>query len=293
MTVRVPDFQLAATTHTGLVALKVADLEKMTQFYTEVIGLKVLSEKEGERFFGTEDGVTLLILKKVDQPLPITRKTGLYHVAFLLPSRSDLGDALIHYLSVDAPLVGASDHGYSEALYLTDPEGNGIEVYRDKPVDEWDIREDGEIVGVTIEMDAQGVVNEASQHWVGFPSGTKVGHVHLKIADLQKTEDFYTDVLGLSLKNNYGMQAKFFATGGYHHHIGSNIWMGRNIPAMAENDLGLAYYSFYVNKEDELSQLANHWENLGVSFVKDGDESLWIVDPNGIQIKFEQEPKTN
>jgi catechol 2,3-dioxygenase len=89
------------------------------------------------------------------------------------------------------------------------------------------------------------------------------------------------------------MQAKFFATGGYHHHIGSNIWMGRNISAMAENDLGLAYYSFYVNKEDELSQLANHWENLGVSFVKDGDESLWIVDPNGIQIKFEQEPKTN
>lgn len=291
MTVRVPEFQLAETTHTGLVTLKVADLEKQTAFYTDVIGLRVLSKKDDAVSFGTEDGVPLLILTKVENPLPLSRRTGLYHVAFLLPSRQALGDALIHYLSIDAPLVGASDHGYSEALYLSDPEGNGIEVYRDKPVDQWDIREDGEIIGVTEEMDAQGVVNEATQKWNGFPSGTKVGHVHLKIADLQKTEDFYTDILGLSLKNNYGNQAKFFATGNYHHHIGSNIWMGRNVPAMTEHDLGLAYYSFYVTQDEELARIESHWAEQKVPFEKDEQGSLWILDPNGILIKFEKEAR--
>lgn len=291
MTVRVPEFQLVETTHTGLVSLKVADLEKQTAFYIDVIGLRVLSKKDDAVSFGTEDGVPLLILTKVENPLPLSRRTGLYHVAFLLPSRQALGDALIHYLSIDAPLVGASDHGYSEALYLSDPEGNGIEVYRDKPVDQWDIREDGEIIGVTEEIDAQGVVNEATQQWNGFPSGTKVGHVHLKIADLQKTEDFYTDILGLSLKNNYGIQAKFFATGNYHHHIGSNIWMGRNVPAMTEHDLGLAYYSFYVTQDEELARIESHWAEQKVSFEKDEQGSLWILDPNGILIKFEKEAR--
>lgn len=105
MTVRVPEFQLAETTHTGLVTLKVADLEKQTAFYTEVIGLRVLSKIDDAVSFGTEDGVPLLILTKVENPLPLSRRTGLYHVAFLLPSRQALGDALIHYLSIDAPLV--------------------------------------------------------------------------------------------------------------------------------------------------------------------------------------------
>ncbi|MDT2736445.1 VOC family protein [Enterococcus pseudoavium] len=286
MTVIIPTFQLSAATQIGRVALKVANLEKMTRFYQDVIGLQVLDQNTSQSTLGIRDTV-LLELHKVQAPLPVTPKTGLYHVAFLLPSRKDLGNALLHYLQVDAPLIGASDHGYSEALYLTDPEGNGIEVYYDKPQSEWDIRADGEIVGVTLEMDAEAVIAAGDNRWTGFPMGTTVGHVHLKVADLMQTEQFFTEVLGLSLKNNFGDQAKFFATGDYHHHIGSNIWLGKNIPAMTENDLGLDYFSFTVPNQAELDRLENHWKNQ-IDYTKDESGSLIVVDPNGITLKFEK-----
>jgi catechol 2,3-dioxygenase len=275
MTVIIPTFQLSATAHIGRVALKVANLEKMTRFYQEVIGLQVLEQSAIQSTLGV-DNTVLLELHKVQEPLPLTPKTGLYHVAFLLPTRKDLGNALRHYLTIEAPLIGASDHGYSEAIYLNDPEGNGIEVYRDKPQSEWDIRTDGEIVGVT--LDGAGD---------GFPAGTTVGHVHLKVADLMQTEKFYTEVLGLSLKNNFGNQAKFFAAGDYHHHIGSNIWLGKKIPAMSEQDLGLDYFSFVVPDQTELDRLEEHWKNQ-TDYSKDQSGSLTVVDPNGITMKFEK-----
>lgn len=286
MTVIIPTFQISAAAHIGRVALKVANLEKMTRFYQEVIGLQVLSQNASQSTLGVGDMV-LLELHKIQAPLPVTPKTGLYHVAFLLPTRKDLGNALLHYLQVDAPLIGASDHGYSEALYLNDPEGNGIEVYHDKPQSEWDIRADGEIVGVTLEMDAEAVIAAGDGTWNGFSVGTTVGHVHLKVADLMQTEQFYTEVLGLSLKNNFGNQAKFFATGDYHHHIGSNIWLGKNVPAMTDNDLGLDYFSFAVPNQAELDRLENHWKTQ-IDYTKDERGSLWVVDPNGITLKFEK-----
>lgn len=291
MASKFPEFQLAATTHPGTVALKVANLEKMTHFYQEVIGLTILQKNSQQTVLGVTTGQPLLILNQVDNPLPTTRQTGLYHVAFLLPDRPSLGDALIHYLTVNAPLSGASDHGYSEALYLTDPEGNGIEVYRDKPMDMWDIRDDGEIVGVTNEMDANGVAQSATGTWQGFPEGTKVGHVHLKVSDLNQTDKFYTESLGLSLKLDFGSQAKFLATGTYHHHVGANTWTGRHLPAMSANDLGLDYYSFFVADQLELDRIEMNWKEKSLNFDKDSEANLWITDPSGIQIKFEIEPK--
>ena len=286
MTVIIPTFQLSATAHIGRVALKVANLEKMTRFYQEVIGLQVLEQSAIQSTLGV-DNTVLLELHKVQEPLPLTPKTGLYHVDFLLPTRKDLGKALRHYLTIEAPLIGASDHGYSEAIYLNDPEGNGIEVYRDKPQSEWDIRTDGEIVGVTLEMDAEAVIAASDGAGDGFPAGTTVGHVHLKVADLMQTEKFYTEVLGLSLKNNFGNQAKFFAAGDYHHHIGSNIWLGKKIPAMSEQDLGLDYFSFVVPDQTELDRLEEHWKNQ-TDYSKDQSGSLTVVDPNGITMKFEK-----
>lgn len=279
-------FQIASETHIGLVALKVADLENMTNFYTQVIGLHILSQTTTQTSLGVLDGQPLLILEKIDHPLPLTRRTGLYHVAFLVPNRGALGEALRHYLTIDAPLVGASDHGYSEALYLTDPEGNGIEVYRDKPMSEWDIRENGEIHGITIEMDAQGVVAAATKEWQGFSEETIIGHVHLKVADLEKTETFFTDVLGFALKSNFGRQAKFFAAGTYHHHIGSNIWMGEHVPAMQEHDLGLSYFSFVVPSRQELERLRTQLTEKNIPYQHE-KTALWLVDPNGITIKID------
>lgn len=273
MTTVIPKFQISAATHPGHLSLKVADLEQQTNFYTEIIGLTLLKQTNWTSVLGVDKEI-LLVLKKVENPLPISKKTGLFHVAFLLPTRKDLGNALIHYLTNKAPLVGASDHGYSEALYLNDPEGNGIEVYSDKPRKLWDIRSDGEIVGITIELDGDDLIESADGKWQGFPKGSSIGHVHLKVADLKQTEDFYTEVLGLDLKTNYGNQAKFFAAGDYHHHIGSNIWLGRNTPAMLENDLGLDYYTFSVSSEKEIARIEQHWQEMTVSYQ---NESLSLI----------------
>ncbi|GMC03353.1 glyoxalase [Enterococcus thailandicus] len=284
MAILIPDFQLTATAHIGVVALNVSNLVKMTDFYERVIGLTLLESTENQSVLGVKDQA-LLILIKIENPLPVTRKTGLYHVAFLLPTREALGDALLHYLQIEAPIAGASDHGYSEALYLTDPEGNGIEVYRDKPMSEWMIKEDGEIVGVTEELDGDGVLEAASRHWQGFPKGTIVGHVHLKVSDLDQTQTFFTEVLGLSLKNDFGNQAKFFAAGSYHHHIGSNIWLGTHIPAMEPNDLGLNYYTFEVPLA-ELTRLEKHWKTKTIDYEKNEEGQLILFDPNGIQVRI-------
>ena len=264
MAILIPDFQLTATAHIGVVALNVSNLVKMTDFYERVIGLTLLESTENQSVLGVKDQA-LLILIKIENPLPVTRKTGLYHVAFLLPTREALGDALLHYLQIEAPIAGASDHGYSEALYLTDPEGNGIEVYRDKPMSEWMIKEDGEIVGVTEELDGDGVLEAASRHWQGFPKGTIVGHVHLKVSDLDQTQTFFTEVLGLSLKNDFGNQAKFFA--------------------MEPNDLGLNYYTFEVPLA-ELTRLEKHWKTKTIDYEKNEEGQLILFDPNGIQVRI-------
>lgn len=277
---------MAESTQPGKIAIKVKELAKLTAFYRDIIGLTVLEEKSNHSILGVEENV-LLILQQISDPLPFNRKTGLYHVAFLLPTRKDLGNALFHYLKNDA-IDGASDHGYSEALYLTDPEGNGIEVYHDKPMSEWDIGKDGEIIGVTEELDAQSVLDAGDRDWRGFPVGTQIGHVHLKVADLSLTEAFYTNILGLSLKNNFGDQAKFFASGKYHHHIGTNTWLSKGVSPMADKDLGLSYFSFYVADLSELKRIQKHWQDKKADYQKDPDDSLWITDPNGIRIKFEK-----
>ncbi|MFT8741484.1 MAG: VOC family protein [Liquorilactobacillus satsumensis] len=288
MTVIIPDFQLSAATHPRTVVLKVSNLAKVTDFYQQVIGLRLLTRGVTQSFLGVPgNSQPLLILKQINASLTVSRKTGLYHVAFLLPQRKALGNALLFYLQHKAPLIGASDHGYSEALYLTDPEGNGIEVYRDKPRSEWDILPDGEIRGTTSELDATGVIAAADQKWVGFPNETQLGHVHLKVADLDKTEFFYTTILGMSLKNNFGRQAKFFATGDYHHHVGTNIWNGRNLPAMDAGDVGLDYVSFTVENLAELERLGAHLEENNTAFKTIDSTSVALTDPSGIKLKFE------
>ncbi|EUJ33406.1 bleomycin resistance protein [Listeria floridensis FSL S10-1187] len=284
------NFTIASTLKLGKVVLKVMNLEAMTQFYQEIIGLDLLEQTEGVSVLGIKaDGTVLLELRRsVAMTVQTGRKTGLYHTAFLVPERSDLGNALLHYIKKQAPIIGASDHGYSEALYLNDPEGNGIEVYRDKPSEVWDVRADGRIEGITIEMDADGVVAAADEreNWSGFPSGTSIGHVHLKVADLNQTEQFYTKMLGLSLKTVFPNQAIFLAAGGYHHHIGANVWSGTGIPPMNENDIGLDYYSFILPEQTEFDRLKNHLETNEIDFLASEADTIELLDPNGIKIKI-------
>lgn len=287
--VLIPEFKLDEKTHPGNVALKVNDLQKMILFYTQVIGLKLLAQNTQQATLGAGH-TPLLYLYRIDGHRAKRQKTGLYHTAFLLPARKDLGNALIHYITTNAPLNGAADHIYSEALYLTDPEGNGIEVYHDKPRSKWIIKEDGEIPSDTLEMDVESVLEAADQKWAGFPDDSMVGHVHLSVADVDDTQDFYTKILGLSLKFNFGDAAKFLATGGYHHHIGANVWVSRQADPLAKNEIGLKYYSFYVPNSGELARIQNHLSQLNVDFELAENNEIWFTDPSGITGHFELQP---
>ncbi|MEI5989812.1 hypothetical protein A5881_001305 [Enterococcus termitis] len=266
------------------VKLKVKNLDVMTEFYTQMIGLVLLKKEQNTAFLGAqESSEAIIVLEELVDPVVKDKTTGLYHTAFLLPSRKDLGNSLLWLLQNNVE-VGAADHGYSEAIYLSDPEGNGIEIYRDKPMTEWDIRADGEIIGVTEELDGDAVVGEADGQWLGMAPGSRIGHVHLQVADLDETEKFY-EQLGFALKSNFGRQAKFFAAGGYHHHIGTNIWSGRNVDLIGENQLGLAWYTFQLPSKNEFELFVKQLDETSVEYAK-LNEQVVIQDPNGMQIRF-------
>lgn len=277
--------QLPEETIVKQVKLKVANLEVMTEFYTGMIGLVLLKQDGNTTFLGAQDSSeVILILEELSEPAVKMETTGLYHTAFLLPSRKDLGNSLLWLLQHQVE-IGAADHGYSEAIYLSDPEGNGIEIYRDKPISEWDIREDGEIVGVTEELDGDAVVGAADGNWLGLAPGSRIGHVHLQVADLDETGAFF-EKLGFSLKSNFGRRAKFFAAGNYHHHIGTNNWAGLNLPLMTENQRGLAWYTFQLPSKESFDNLVKHLGNQSIDYLVENQE-VALQDPNGMLVKFQ------
>ena len=240
----------------GKVVLKVKDLEKMSEFYQKWVGLAVLDSNVGSVTLGIASTKSPMVeLVKIDPKGQKTLTAGLFHLALLLPTRQDLGEYLYHLLVNKFPLGGASDHGYSEALYFNDPEGNGIEIYVDKPKSVWDRRENGRIEGVTIQMDAEGVLGTVEKAFTGMPAGTIMGHVHLTVHDLSETEEFYTTLLPLGLKSDFFGQAKFFASGDYHHHIGSNTWAGKELPEPQADQLGMAYYEWLLPNQAEMTAL--------------------------------------
>ena len=177
---------------------------------------------------------------------------GLYHMALLLPSREDLANIFKHLLDLKIPLVGGADHGYSEAIYLEDLEGNGIELYRDKPVTVWDIREDGRIIGVTEELSAQDIyeLGKEIEPFV-IAEGTRMGHVHLSVKNSREASAFYKGSLGLEDKFTIP-HASWIASGDYHHHLAVNEWGGRLLARRENGMVGLAYYVVEVENKEEL-----------------------------------------
>lgn len=268
------------------VDLNVNDLDAMTTYYKDKIGLSMLEESDNHASLGIKANSQVLVnLIKTDNGEPQIKKAGLFHTAFLVPERKDLGNILFALLQREVPIEGASDHGYSEALYMTDPEGNGIEIYRDKPREEWDIQDDGTIKGVTEQMDAEGVLASRDDHPVDlFPEGTTIGHVHLSVSDLDESQKFYIDVLGMSLKYEFGPQARFIAAGGYHHHIGMNIWMGSNLPKREQYDLGLTRFTLNVSTSEQLSALRDNLKAHSVPVEDEAETFVTVMDPNGIRV---------
>ncbi|MEI4471581.1 VOC family protein [Frigidibacter sp. MR17.24] len=224
----------------GHVVLTVRDLAGVGDYYRDVVGLEPIAEDGETRRFGAA-GRTLVELRRDGAARIAPRgEAGLFHTAFLLPSRADLGRWLSRIADRQIPVQGASDHLVSEAVYLTDPEGNGIEVYADRDRDraDWPRGPQG-IAMATEPMDVQGVLAAGRGGWKGLPAATVVGHVHLKVGDLGQTEEFFGTTMGLELTTRYP-GANFWGWGGYHHHLATNIWQTRGAGTRQHGLTGLA-----------------------------------------------------
>lgn len=218
------------------VALTVRDLDLVGDFYQRVIGLDPITAN-GEALVLGQGDLPLLELRRDPKAQSHPREAGLFHTAFLLPSRQDLGRWLAFAARQSVRLDGAGDHLVSEALYLADPEGNGIEIYADRPRDQW--QTDGTQVRMdTLAMDLNELAS-APGEWAGMPAGSVIGHVHLQVGDIPQAEAFYAGELGLDLSSRLG-SASFYATGGYHHHLATNIWNSRGAGARSDGSAGLA-----------------------------------------------------
>ncbi len=253
-----PPFSIDPATVVGPVALLVANLQRAEQFYGHVLGLRAL-HRSGPTLTLTADGATPLVLLMEQAgatPRP-PRTTGLYHFALLVPSRLELARSLRQLAAVRYPLTGASDHLVSEALYLNDPDGNGIEIYRDRPRAEWPWR-NGHIQMAVDPLDIDGVLGELerdSSDWQGIASETTLGHMHLHVADLASAEEFYCGVLGFEVMVHYGPGALFVSAGGYHHHLGLNTWAGVGAPPPPPGSAGLRYFVVRLPNAAALEQV--------------------------------------
>ncbi|MBC1375016.1 VOC family protein [Listeria farberi] len=268
----------------GEVVLNVGHLKEMAGFYQEVIGLTLLEENDRMVRLGVNgSNEALLVLKKIEGAVvPEVPRIGLFHTAFLLPSRESLADVLVHLAQSGYPIDGAGDHAYSEALYLHDIEGNGIEIYADRPKNSWMRDSAGNLPMVTEQVDVDDLLKIATgKPFTGMPSGTIIGHVHLQVADADKAEQFYKEALGMNLTTAIP-SARFFAAGDYHHHIGSNMWAGRNLENRRENEVGLAWFTITTPDKEAIT---TNLKQQGYE-VKQLDEAISVTDSNGIMIHF-------
>jgi catechol 2,3-dioxygenase len=233
----------------GAVRLRAADPDREREFYERVIGLRDLGETGGASRLGADSAPVVELEASPAAPPRPPATTGLFHLAILVPDRLALAHALLRIAGAGWRLTGASDHLVSEALYLNDPEGNGIEIYRDRPQSEWRY-DGGELQMATLPLDLDGLLAEgraSEPPQGGMPAGTRIGHVHLNVADLGDTEAFYSGLLGFDVTVRTYPGALFLSTGGYHHHLGTNTWAGPGASAPPEGSRGLAWFELVAD----------------------------------------------
>jgi catechol 2,3-dioxygenase len=265
----------------GAVALAVGDLDRSVDYYRRTIGLELL-ERGGARAVLGVPGRSLLELEARPGGRRDDEAADLFHFALLVPSRAALGRQLQHFIDIDARLTGASEHFVSEALYLRDPDGHGIEVYRDRPRDDW-YEGDRFLLG-TAQMDVQGVLDAgrtAPGQWQGIDPGTVMGHIHLETTDLALSKGFYVERLGFDVTMDMA-QASFMSVGGYHHHLAVNTWGRRSRPAPRGGDaIALLHYEIRLPDRAALDRLA-----AGLHQDAPQGGMLELDDPTGIRVRF-------
>ncbi|MFA5909579.1 MAG: VOC family protein [Vicinamibacterales bacterium] len=243
---------LPADAHIGTVSLTVSDLDRSLPFYRDILGFQEISRAGRTSSLSAGGGRPLIELHERRDAVPRPRRsTGLFHFAILVPSRAALGRSLRRLADRQWPLSGAADHLVSEALYLDDPDGLGIEIYRDRPRETWR-RANGELAMATDPLDVQGVASEAGadEPWQGLDADTVIGHMHLHVSRLDEGEAFYCGEIGFAPMVRSYPGALFVSAGGYHHHLGMNTWAGVGAPAPPENAVGLRSFSIEGNGLD-------------------------------------------
>lgn len=277
--------QLDPRTAIGSVALTVADLARSQAFYTRVLGMTELGSVSDRTVALGEAGGSVLLELVADAAAPRRnpRQTGLFHFAVLVPSRADLARALVSVAGARWPLSGASDHLVSEALYLDDPDGNGIEIYRDRPRAQWRHAANGQIEMDTRALDLDDLIGELGEGTAtggGLAAGTRVGHVHLQVAELEEIRRFYVEVLGFDATVTGYPGALFVSAGGYHHHVGLNTWNSRAGSAPAPGAIGLRWYEVSVGSVQSLAAALERATEAGVEIVEAPGGAL-LTDPSG------------
>jgi catechol 2,3-dioxygenase len=248
--------EIAPGTHMGAVELSVSDLDRSLDYWQRVVGLRVLARENGVASLGADTELVRFVEESGAQPAD--GHTGLYHVALLVPDRPSLARWLAHAARDQTQLEGLSDHYVSEAIYLRDPDRHGIEIYADRPRELWE-GQVGERM-TTVPIDVENLLAElddpAVEPFDGLPDGTTVGHVHLRVADVEATVEFYRDVLGMGLMAQLGPMAAFLSAGGYHHHVGGNTWETRGAAPAGPGFATLRHATIVVPDAAELDRVA-------------------------------------
>lgn len=281
-----PTFASRTPLHIGAVALKVRDLDRLTAYYRDALGLAVIEQREERATLGV-GGVPLLHLEHAPAARPDDMRTaGLYHTAFLVPTRNDLARWLIHVAQNRVPLTGASDHTVSEAIYLDDPEGNGIEVYRDRPPEDWQWQ--GQHVAMTTNpLDLDGLVRAADhERWAGAAGGMRIGHVHLRVGDIEQAERFYHDAMGLDVMRRRG-GASFMSSGRYHHHVAGNVWHSAGAGKRDDDRAGLAWFALEATDAEAFDAVAVRLKQAGAP-VRTTPTGLETTDPWGTKVRVDR-----
>lgn len=285
-----PDgYRLPAETRLGPVRLQVADLERSLEYYRAVLGFRLRSRAGAGAVLashGEERALVTLEERTGAAPVPMRGRLGLYHFAVLLPTRADLGRFLGHLARMGTQ-AGASDHLVSEALYLRDPDGLGIEVYADRPRSLWEAR-GPELRLETAPLDAADLLREAGDTpWSGMPAGTAIGHVHLHVGDLAAADRFYHQALGLDRMTWSYPGALFLGAGGYHHHLGLNTWGGPGAERPGEEEARLLEWTVELPNAESVAEAGRSLEAAGHPIDRPGDEGAVVTrDPWGTRLRL-------
>ena len=289
------NFRLSNDVHIGYVHLQIADLKRSLHFYEILVGMKKVSEAGGTALLsasGREPFHMLLTERRDARPKP-PHSTGLYHIAIRFPSRRELARAFRRLYESGASFHGFSDHLVSEAIYLADPDENGVELYVDRPRDTW-VLQNSQVQMATLPLDMDNLLGELKDDESKTGSAdplTDIGHVHLHVSDLQKAESFYHSLLGFDVTQRSYPGALFLSAGGYHHHIGVNVWAGKGAPPPPADAVGLLGFGVVVPGREEFEVLKNRFEENSIQFEANQHDIihrdvLKVKDPDGMSVEF-------